>query len=383
MRLLNDFTQAAAASGRSLASLLREALTLRLSPTRLGLSEYLDFQLYRDDLDAAAKARFGGQRTQGVLEEILIDDYSKFLSLDKITMYAVLKGHGIPIPEVRATYRAARPDSAPSIANADELEAYLRRPEALPVYIKRAFGAYGRGNMLVQRCDGSHVVLGNASSEPIADFCRTLDDGRTLGWILQQPLVPHPAIRTLTQSEKVSGLRIHSFLSDRDTRVIKAIFKINVGVKDSDNFEHGASGNMLAAVDIATGQVVRAIAGTGLRQVENPRHPRTGSEIVGFQLPYWDEVLKLVQNAHKAFPGFICPGWDIALCEDGPKILEVNAFGDIDLSQHAYRVGFLDEEFLSLMRQRQLDHLLRAAPRPSARSPVNHRLGVRKHHWSW
>jgi len=154
-------------------------------------------------------------------------------------------------------------------------------------------------------------------------------------------------------------------------------------VKDSDNFEHGASGNLLGAVDVATGKVLRVIAGTGRKQTTNPGHPRTGRGIVGFQIPYWGDLLALVENAQKAFPGFICPGWDIALCEDGPKVLEVNFFGDIDLSQHAYRVGFLDETFLSLMRERHLDHLLSTGPRRSARSPVNHRLGIRQHHWPW
>ena len=84
-----------------------------------------------------------------------------------------------------------------------------------------------------------------------------------------------------------------------------------------------------------------------------------------------------------AFPGFICPGWDIAVCEDGPKILEVNYFGDIDLSQRAHRKGFVDDEFLALMRSRGLDGLLSRSTGERRRSPKNQRLGLRKHHWDW
>jgi hypothetical protein len=140
---------------------------------------------------------------------------------------------------------------------------------------------------------------------------------------------------------------------------------------------------MLGAVDVASGKVVRVITGTGLAQTVDPKHPLTGRPITGFQIPYWNDIVSLLQDAQKAFPGYICPGWDIALCQDGPKILEVNAFGDIDLSQHAYRLGFLDPAFIGLMRQRGLDKLLRQRPRNSARSPVNNRLGVRRHHWPW
>jgi hypothetical protein len=160
MSILEDFTQAAGESGRSLATLVVEALKLRASPTRLGLSEYIDFKLYLDDLTFSEKASFGGLRTQGLLEEILIDDYSKFLSLDKVTMYALLRGHGIPIPEVRAIYRSSRPASVRSLGSAEELEEYLKSPGCLPVYIKRAFGAYGRGNLLVQRIRWQQRHLG-------------------------------------------------------------------------------------------------------------------------------------------------------------------------------------------------------------------------------
>jgi hypothetical protein len=383
MSLWDSYERAAATAKRSVASLLREATRLRLSRLRLGLSEYIDFRLYEDDLSWAEKRAFGGIRAQAILEELLIDDYSSILSLDKVTMYALLAGFDLPIPRLRATYRSLRPTSVPSLQTPEELERYLTQSANTSVYCKRAFGSYGRGNLLIKRVDGDHVVLGSGKKEPLSQFCASLDDGRTLGWVLQEPLSPHPDIAALTGSDKISGLRVHTFLSAKSTRVIKAIFKINIGQRDSDNFEHGASGNMLGAVDIATGRVVRAISGVGLEQRVNPKHPVSGADIVGFALPTWTGVTELVREAQKAFPGFICPGWDIALCADGPRILEVNAFGDIDLSQHAYRRGFLDAELLSLLRERGLEALLDAPAKRRTRSPKNNRFGARKHHWRW
>jgi Sugar-transfer associated ATP-grasp len=383
MSIPRDYVQAAKASRRPITTLLLEALRLRLSHTRLGFSEYIDFQLYRNDLTWAEKAAFGGLRAQAVLQDILIDDYSRFLTLDKLTMYTLLNGHNLPTPKVRATYRSHRPIHTVQIQTSQELANYLGDSTHLPVYVKRSFGAYGRGNILIKDVDGENAILGNGTTEQLVKFCESLDHGNSLGWILQEPLSSHTEIRNLTQSEKISGLRIHTFLSRGVTAVTKVIFKINVGVRDSDNFEHGASGNMLGAVEISTGKVIRAISGTGLNQKENPRHPKTGAEIVGFHIPYWSETLDLANDAAKAFPGFICPGWDIALCEDGPKILEVNAFGDIDLSQHAYRQSFLDKEFLSLMGELGLERLIYLPPRNRKKSLTNHRMGIRRHHWLW
>lgn len=383
MKLLNTYIKAASLSKRSLFSLLIEAARLRVSQTKLGLSEYIDFQLYKNDIPWAAKAAFGGQRMQAAIEDTLIDDYSRFLSLDKVTMYALMAGLKLPVPKTKAAYRSIRPSSIPQLQTPEDVLNFFADPGNLPVYIKRSFGSYGRGNILVTGFDGRNVILGNGSKEPLDDLCISLDEGRSLGWIFQEPLVPHPRIRALTSSDKISGLRVHTFFGKNDVKVTKAIFKINAGLRDSDNFEHGASGNMLAAIDVETGTVIRAISGVGLQQIEIPRHPSTRTEIVGFKIPDWDQVIELVTDGQKGFPGFICPGWDIALCPDGPKVLEVNAFGDIDLSQHAYRTSFLDENFIDLLRHRGLEHLLFAPAKSHMRSSRNHRLGIRKHHWLW
>jgi hypothetical protein len=216
----------------------------------------------------------------------------------------------------------------------------------------------------------------------VKTFSESLRDAHGLGWILQEPLTPHPRIAELC-GERISGVRVHTFLTRDGPRITRAIWKINVGTEDSDNFRHGASGNMLGALDLDTGRVTRVVSGKGSAQVENPAHPVSGMKLEGLHVPHWHDVKALVCEAHKAFPGYLCPGWDVAICDDGPKILEVNFFGDIDLSQHASRRGFLDPDFLALMRDRGLDHLVSSAARRWMRSPRTGRLGRRKHHWSW
>jgi hypothetical protein len=133
-----------------------------------------------------------------------------------------------------------------------------------------------------------------------------------------------------------------------------------------------------------TGEVTRVVSGIGLKQKENVSHPVTGMRLMGFSLPYWEQLKSVVKDAQLAFPGFLCPGWDVAICADGPKILEVNFMGDIDLSQHAHRRGFLDREFLELMRGRRLDHLLSfRAGRRRMKTLRNSSQGYRQSHWRW
>ena len=381
-RLMSDFSAASKQSGRSVGSLFLELIKLRFATGRLGASEYLDFRLHMNELTFDQKRAFGGYRAETILEDILIDDYARFLSLDKITMYTLLEGYGLPIPIIRAVYRTKRPNSLLSLDSPEALAAYLETPLSLPVYVKPSFGGYGRGNALITECKNGHLILGDGTSVELHKFCQSLDERGGLGWIFQEPLAAQSRISELC-GNKVSGVRVHSFMSNEGPVITQAIWKINAGTQDSDNFCDGESGNLAAALDIHTGEVIRVISGIGLNQLLNVPHPKTGAHFVGFRIPYWDEIKSLVCEAQLAFPAFLCPGWDIAVCEDGPKILEINYFGDIDLPQRAYNRGFMDETLLSLMRARGLDHLLHGSSGDRQRSPKTGRFGRRKHHWPW
>ncbi|MBI3368146.1 MAG: hypothetical protein HY021_06810 [Burkholderiales bacterium] len=367
--MFDGLIAAARAGGRSPLALLIESVRLRFGWPHLGWAEYLDFRLHEPALSFDAKRRFGGWRAQHRLEQILVDDKSMFMTLDKITMYALLRAHGLPVPTVRAAYRGARPRALPNPQTPAQLAALLRQPGFAPVYLKPSFGAYGRGNTLLAAVDDDHAVLGDGSRVALDAFCASLDDGRGLGWVLQDALTPHPQIAALC-GDKISGVRVHSFLAPDGPRILKAVWKVNLGAEDSDNFRHGASGNLLASVDVASGRVRRTIAGVGLARRVDPPHPRTGRALTGFTLPDWPAMVALVRDAQLAFPGFLCPGWDIALTDQGPLILEVNAFGDIDLPQHADGAGFLDDALLDAMRSRGIDGLRQTRSQP-------------RRHWPW
>jgi hypothetical protein len=363
-------------------SILIEMIRLRYSIGRIGHSEYCDFRLYENDLSFDEKKAFCGYRTQSVLEEILIDDRSEIIDHDKVTMYLLFNALGFPISELRAVYASGR-RSGPfrCIDSVEGLCNYLKEPSVLPIYVKPSMSSYGRGNTLVQSLVNNTVEFGEGSRVILEDFCTSLDTRVPFGWIFQEPLHSHSAIANLCGS-KISGVRVHTFLSRTGPRVIRAFWKINGGEKDIDNFSHGATGNMLAAIDIETGTVMRVVSGVGPAQIINPPHPVTGKELRGFRIPYWKTVSTIALDASTAFKGYIYPGWDFAICEDGPKILEVNSCNDVDASQYTHRRGFVDAEFLGLMRELGLYHLIYGGSRNWVRSR-NGRFGRRRAHWRW
>ncbi len=101
-----------------------------------------------------------------------------------------------------------------------------------------------------------------------------------------------------------------------------------------DNFH---AGGIAAKVDIRTGVLARATnmgltRDTGWWDV----HPTTGAQISGRQLPMWREVLDVARRGHAAFPDQVAVGWDIALLEDGPELVEGNKSPDLDIIQRTH-----------------------------------------------
>ena len=64
-------------------------------------------------------------------------------------------------------------------------------------------------------------------------------------------------------------------------------------------------------------------------------HPNTKISIVGFKIPYWEEVNQMVEEAAAIINGVPLVGWDVAISENGPVLVEANAEGEIVMLQIA------------------------------------------------
>ena len=85
-----------------------------------------------------------------------------------------------------------------------------------------------------------------------------------------------------------------------------------------------AMGNIAAPIDLETGK----IKGKGVYQdiTREPvtKHPVTGVELIGYQIPHWEAVLELCTNAALYNTKNKSIGWDVAIRASGPSFLEGN-----------------------------------------------------------
>lgn len=373
-------------TGKSVLAQFLEMAMLRFAPGQVGSSEYYDFHLWNDARFTWAQKRdFVGVKGQSVIEEIVIDAKSEILSLDKITFYTLMAGYGFPIPAIRAVYdpHGRFFPRAPVLRTTDAVAGLLRGNIEYPFFLKPSNGSYGRGNAHVVGMDSSAdaLILAGNQRRPVDAFVRALPNRGQLGLMFQEVLHPHADIRERC-GDRICGVRLQVLRTRRGPRLFLSMWKVATAANPFDNFHKGKEGNMLAAVNPDSGAIERVIGGLVPRQTEQSIHPDTGRELLGFTLPGWRQVVDTVLAASTVFPGFPAQGWDVAICDSGPILLECNMLGDVDLSQFAWQKGFLDEDFRAFLDQHGGRHLLRGGARLSQVNP-NTRRGRRTAHWPY
>lgn len=53
-------------------------------------------------------------------------------------------------------------------------------------------------------------------------------------------------------------------------------------------------------------------------------HPITNANLVGIELPYWNEIKEMLISAAKEIPQVAYVGWDVAITPSGPILIEGN-----------------------------------------------------------
>lgn len=91
-----------------------------------------------------------------------------------------------------------------------------------------------------------------------------------------------------------------------------------------------------SAIDLATGRLGRAY-GYQPTDTGYDEHPSTGARVTARILPDWAHTLELVTQAHRVFTGCVLIGWDVALSQEGPLLLEGNTGWDVPTVQQPQR----------------------------------------------
>lgn len=142
--------------------------------------------------------------------------------------------------------------------------------------------------------------------------------------------------------------------------MLRVLAKIEPDWNPQPDTEYGA------AIDVASG-VLGPMTGDWPSTCTRwyARHPITGAPVLGRRLAQWPELCDLAVRAHRGFSSRVVIGWDMALTERGPVILEGNSNMDVSFIQRGYRQG-IGHSRLGELLAHHLETLLRSRTEKAA-----------------
>jgi Sugar-transfer associated ATP-grasp len=263
---------------------------------------------------------------------------------DKVTAFERCVAEGVPtLPISGVALRAHNGvTAAPLLADLQSLREFIAG-DAMPAdaFVKPAGGLGGEGAFATfhtaagWRVEGAHL-----DSNALA--ARIGGSGDPKGVLIQPRMTASDCMAAVGGQFGLPTLRIQTALTRSGPQVVYIVQKILGGSTNVDNFSAGAKGNLIAAVDPASGEYGAAYGKReGRRHVLSrfTNHPRLGARIMGTRLPVIDDAVAVALAAARAFPEAPLIGSDIAVTTEGVRLVEINNSPDQRLGQIACGKG--------------------------------------------
>jgi hypothetical protein len=209
------------------------------------------------------------------------------------------------------------------------------------------------GSCVIKTTESSHgdnvwVIKAMDYEENDASMTRFDDQIIKLSEVLgKEPLIFESVVHQTKQfaafnESSVNTVRFMTTLwPDGMARIIATFIKIGRVGKCVDNA--GGGGNVDVCVETDTGEVKYAIQYDGWRNIKDiEKHPDSGNQLNGVIIENWDSIKSEVIKYQQVFPYCKAAGWDIAITDEGPVVIEVNDFWD-RTGQYFIRRGWRKE----------------------------------------
>ncbi len=145
--------------------------------------------------------------------------------------------------------------------------------------------------------------------------------------VVEELITQHENLNKISPNS-VNSYRIVTIVINNKPMCVYAVFKMGTGTHFVDN---SSNGGIFAPIDLNTGKI-NNIALSEHGEIFK-KHPNTGIEIVGYQLPFVKEAIDLCYEATKEIKEIKFAGWDIAITPTGPVIVEGNDYPSYDFWQ--------------------------------------------------
>jgi len=198
-------------------------------------------------------------------------------------------------------------------------------PESFRTFMKDKQVVFGKPNCA--ECGHGIEKLKTADfSDLDAMFAYVMNPAKNFG-VLEEMIVQHEDMAKLYPLA-VNTIRIVTVADGDKAYCAYASCKMGNEGKFVDNMENSG---LACPIDQKTGCLIGPAHTSKL--INFDEHPYTGVKLAGYHIPYVNEAIALCEKAALEVPQMRYIGWDVAICQDGPAIIEGNNYPGYDFFQ--------------------------------------------------
>ena len=167
------------------------------------------------------------------------------------------------------------------------------------------------------QCGRGIVVIDTKGLDRDALLLRLEESGNDY---VEEFIRQHESLNRLSPSG-LNTVRVVTQLNQADE---PEILGVRLRITVNSVVDNLAAGNIAASVDAETGLVDGPGVYSDITLADVDVHPVTGVILKGFQIPFWPETLAMIREAAKTDIGNRSIGWDVAITQEGPELIEGN-----------------------------------------------------------
>ena len=357
-KLVRNIQNATAEDGVGVGGIARDLLALNLH-NLLGVRAYFQYRLFDPSIPAEQKrdylpdSKWATDRLWGLLNPVQY----RLPFRNKLLFNRVFGGGGLPVARVLGVYdpKGGHAVEGWNLRDSVELRQWMRQAPEDGFVFKALWGIEGfQVLVLARRAADDPEYFESLSgdrynADRLVEFARNTRDLELRGvlepesYLIEERIRPHPALAQLV-GPTLCCVRVVTFIGlDGVPHILGAVYKMQSKPLGVDHLSYGAVGSW---VDLETGAL-----GKGRTRHEfgyTSVIPGTDRAFVGFKLPCWPEARDVALTAATVFPWARSIGWDIAIADRGPVLIEGNVEWSTSLLQIPAPRGLMTGEFKSL-----------------------------------
>ena len=250
---------------------------------------------------------------------------------DKLEFDRYCRNAGLPVPRNFGSFVVSGSDVGKRAAHRAAASAVLASATAPHLIVKPIDGVYGLGVARLAVDDDTFVCHDGRRRTAEAVYDWIAQNSPFTRYLVQERVWPHAELIRLSGTESLQTVRMVTYVAtDGAVAIGNCQLRVIVGDSPTDNYHGGRTGNLICDIPSAGGVVSRGFgpADGGRRFMTVERHPGTGVAFAGFQVPCWAAACRLVRDAAAAFRPLRTIGWDVAITDGEPLLIEGNITWD-------------------------------------------------------